>query len=106
VPVYEYQCESCERIIEKIQKFSDPPLTQCEECGGPLKKILSPPALVFKGSGFYITDYVQKKPEKEKAASGGDQPSTSKAKESSASPATTTSSNLSPHPQKKTDNQN
>jgi putative FmdB family regulatory protein len=83
MPVYEYQCESCERIIEKVQKFSDPPLIQCEECGGPLKKIISPPALVFKGSGFYITDYAKKKPEKEKSAAGKDQPSTSKDKESS-----------------------
>jgi len=83
VPVYEYQCQSCKRIIEKIQKFSDPPLTKCEKCGGLLKKILSAPALVFKGSGFYITDYAKKKPEKEKPAAGKDQPSTPKDKESS-----------------------
>lgn len=92
MPVYEYQCESCKRIIEKIQKFSDPPLTRCEGCGGPLKKVLSAPALVFKGSGFYITDYAQKKQEKEKPASDGDQPSTSKTKESGATPADTPSS--------------
>jgi len=73
--------------MEKIQKFSDPPITKCETCGGLLKKVLSPPALVFKGSGFYITDYAQKKPEKEKPASGKDQPSTAETKESSTTPA-------------------
>jgi len=96
VPVYEYQCESCERIIEKIQKFSDPPLTKCEKCGGLLKKILSAPALVFKGSGFYITDYAKKKPEKEKPAAGKDQLSTPKAKESNTTPASSTTSTPSP----------
>ena len=93
MPVYEYECQSCGRRIEKIQKFSDPPLTQCETCGGPLKKVLSPSALVFKGSGFYITDYTQKKPEKEKSekekpATEKDQSSTSKTKESSSAPPT------------------
>lgn len=83
MPVYEYQCQSCKRIIEKIQKFSDPPLTKCEKCGGSLQKILSPSALVFKGSGFYITDYTKKKTEKEKPDTGKDQPTTSKDKESS-----------------------
>ncbi len=78
-----YQCQSCGQRIEKIQKFSDPPLTRCEICGGVLNKVLSPPALVFKGTGWYITDYTQKKPEKEKGATNGEKASSDKAPESS-----------------------
>jgi putative FmdB family regulatory protein len=60
MPLYEYSCEKCHTVIEKIQKFSDPPLLVCEQCGGPLVKLMGKPALQFKGSGFYITDYVKK----------------------------------------------
>lgn len=60
MPLYEYQCESCQQVTERIQKFSDPPLETCEACGGPLKKLLSSPAFQFKGSGWYITDYARK----------------------------------------------
>ena len=64
MPVYEYECQSCSQRIERIQKFSDPPLTRCESCGGTLRKLFSPSALVFKGSGFYITDYAKKDKER------------------------------------------
>lgn len=60
MPLYEYQCESCSVVMEKIQKFSDPPLDTCPSCGGKLKKLPSSPAIQFKGSGFYITDYAKK----------------------------------------------
>ena len=60
MPLYEYVCTQCGQHIEKIQKFSDPPLTQCEKCGGKLKRILSSPAIQFKGSGWYVTDYARK----------------------------------------------
>jgi putative FmdB family regulatory protein len=60
MPLYEYQCESCEQTIERIQKFSDPPLETCPSCGGTLKKLLSSPAFQFKGTGWYITDYARK----------------------------------------------
>jgi putative FmdB family regulatory protein len=60
MPLYEYSCEKCHTVVEKIQKFSDPPLLVCEKCGGPLIKLMGKPALQFKGSGFYITDYVKK----------------------------------------------
>ena len=60
MPIYEYRCDKCNTVIEKSQKFSDPILTDCEVCGGPLVKLLGKPALQFKGSGFYITDYVKK----------------------------------------------
>jgi len=57
MPLYEYRCAKCEEIIEKIQKFSDAPLEVHEGCGGELVRLLGKPALQFKGSGFYITDY-------------------------------------------------
>jgi putative FmdB family regulatory protein len=60
LPLYEYGCTQCGQRIEKIQKFSDPPLTQCEKCGGSLKQLLSSPAIQFKGSGWYVTDYARK----------------------------------------------
>jgi len=60
LPLYEYVCKQCGEHIEKIQKFSDPPLTTCKKCGGSLKKLLSSPAIQFKGSGWYVTDYAKK----------------------------------------------
>lgn len=57
MPLYEYECDSCGRRFERIQKFSDPPVAECPTCGGPVRKLLSSPAIQFKGSGFYITDY-------------------------------------------------
>lgn len=60
MPLYEYECLECGALVEKIQKFSDPPLTTCEKCGGALQRLLSPPAIHFKGSGWYVTDYARK----------------------------------------------
>ena len=61
MPLYEYECESCRKRFERIQKFSDPPADVCPHCGkGPVRKLLSSPAIQFKGSGFYITDYAKK----------------------------------------------
>lgn len=61
MPLYEYQCEACQNRFERIQKFSDPPIDTCPACGkGPVKKLLSSPAIQFKGSGWYITDYAKK----------------------------------------------
>lgn len=66
MPIYEYRCEDCDQVVEVMQKFSDEPLTTCESCGGTLERLISPPGLHFKGSGWYITDYAragQKSPE-------------------------------------------
>jgi putative FmdB family regulatory protein len=60
MPLYEYQCEACSHRFEKIQKFSDPLESTCPKCGGPVQKLMSSPAIQFKGSGFYITDYAKK----------------------------------------------
>ena len=62
MPLYEYQCLKCKAVTEKIRKFSDPPLTKCEKCGGKLERLLSAPAIQFKGTGWYITDYARKSP--------------------------------------------
>jgi putative FmdB family regulatory protein len=59
MPLYEYQCESCGHRFEVIQKFSDAPVDTCPTCGGPVQKLLSSPAIQFKGSGWYITDYAR-----------------------------------------------
>jgi putative FmdB family regulatory protein len=60
MPLYEYECESCGHRFELIQKFSDPPAEHCPVCGGPVRKLLSSPAIQFKGTGWYITDYARK----------------------------------------------
>ncbi len=60
MPIYEYKCESCGKRMEKLQKLSDPPCKKCPHCGGPLTKLISSPAIQFKGNGFYITDYAKK----------------------------------------------
>ena len=62
MPLYEYQCDSCQNRFEKIQKsYNDPPLETCPKCGkGPVRKLISSPAIQFKGTGWYITDYAKK----------------------------------------------
>ena len=61
MPLYEYQCDACGCRFEVIQKFSDPAVETCKECGkGPVHRLLSSPAIQFKGTGWYITDYSQK----------------------------------------------
>lgn len=57
MPLYEYRCHRCEETFEVMQKFSDEPLATHEGCGGEVERLLSPPALQFKGSGWYVTDY-------------------------------------------------
>jgi putative FmdB family regulatory protein len=69
VPLYEYQCRKHGRF-EVIQKFSDPVLKACPKCGGKVEKLLSAPAIQFKGTGWYVTDYAKK--------SGGDEKSAAK----------------------------
>jgi putative FmdB family regulatory protein len=59
VPLYEYECAK-DGVFELMQKFSDPPLAACPKCGGPVEKLLSAPAIQFKGTGWYVTDYARK----------------------------------------------
>ena len=57
MPLYEYQCKKCSHRFERIQKFSDPHVKKCPECGGAVEQVISAPAVQFKGSGWYVTDY-------------------------------------------------
>jgi putative FmdB family regulatory protein len=68
MPTYEYRCRDCGHSFDIIQKMSDDPLTHCPECGGALRKVFAPPAISFKGSGFYATDHGKKS----KPSSGSD----------------------------------
>jgi putative FmdB family regulatory protein len=69
MPIHEYKCKTCGARSEALQKLRDKPLQKCPKCGGPLVKLISSPAIQFKGSGFYITDYSHKNiPSKEEKA--------------------------------------
>jgi len=78
VPLYEYQCQKCKHKFEKIQKFSDRPIRKCPECGGPVEKIQHAPAVQFKGTGWYVTDYAGKG-DKSKTDGGSEKSSSDKA---------------------------
>ena len=90
MPLYEYQCESCEKRFEKIQKFSDPLVEICPSCGGRVNKLLSSPAIQFKGTGWYITDYAKKSStdSSSKTATGSSSSSGSSDTSSTTTPAT------------------
>ena len=70
MPLYEYECKKCGHRFEKIQKFSDKPVKKCPQCGGPVEQTISAPAVQFKGSGWYVTDYA-KKPTAPASSDGG-----------------------------------
>lgn len=71
MPLYEYQCEVCATRFERIQKYSDPPIDACPACSGAVRKLVSSPAIQFKGSGWYITDYARKGPSDKAGKDGG-----------------------------------
>ena len=86
MPLYEYECEVCGQRFERIQKFSDPPIAVCVHCGkSPVKKLFSSPAIQFKGSGFYITDYPKKSSSEAGGKSSSESSSSSDAKADSKS---------------------
>jgi len=62
MPIYEYQCSDCGERIERLQRLDDPPPGACEECGGAMSRMISAPAFQFKGTGWYVTDYADRKP--------------------------------------------
>lgn len=79
MPLYEYRCTTCHKHTEKIQKFSDPEITLCPYCGGPLERVISAPAIAFKGGGWYADGYGNAKPKSSgegtgSAESGGSPP--------------------------------
>ncbi len=84
MPTYEYVCRSCGHLFEIVQSMKDDPLKECPECGGELRKVFTPPAISFKGSGFYATDHGKKaKPKPDtgkKDAASSDKSSSSETK--------------------------
>src|ERR1700674_4877811 len=82
VPTHTYTCTACDDHVEKRQSYSDPPLTICEKCGGKLRKNIHPVGIVFKGSGWYVTDSRSKSTSTNGPSSAGDSDGASPAKES------------------------
>jgi putative FmdB family regulatory protein len=72
MPLYEYQCKKCHHRFERIQKFSDPHVKRCPDCGGPVEQVVSAPAVQFKGSGWYVTDYAKKSSTGSSSSPNGD----------------------------------
>jgi putative FmdB family regulatory protein len=92
MPLYEYECESCGATFEVIQKFSDHSVDTCRTCGGKVRRLLSAPAIQFKGTGWYVTDYARKgaggaEKEKEKAAAASTESSAASTGTASSTPA-------------------
>jgi putative FmdB family regulatory protein len=85
MPLYEYECDACGHRFEKIQKFSDPLVDICPTCGGAVHKLMSSPAIQFKGSGFYITDYPKGDKGSAPKSDGGKSDQAGKAESSDAS---------------------
>ena len=101
MPIYEYECKKCKAHVEAFQKVSDKPLTKCRKCGGKLEKKISAPAIQFKGSGWYVTDYGGKttkseKSESESTTTESKTEKTEKKKESSPQKTSKTSDKASP----------
>ena len=72
MPIYEYECKRCGHRFELIQKFSDKPRKRCPECRGAVERLISSPAIRFKGTGWYVTDYADKKKGAEKEEKSAD----------------------------------
>ena len=72
MPLYEYECDACGHRFERIQKFSDALVSTCPECYGAVRKLLSSPAIRFKGTGWYVTDYAKKPADGQAATNGKD----------------------------------
>jgi len=79
MPLYEYLCKKCGHRFERIQKFSDPHVKKCPACGGAVEQVISAPAVQFKGSGWYVTDYAKKSSGSGSSSSSSDNDSGSKA---------------------------
>ena len=75
MPLYEYECKKCHHRFERIQKFSDPHVKKCPKCRGPIEQVISAPAVQFKGSGWYVTDYAKKSSTGSASSSSNGEPS-------------------------------
>jgi len=92
MPIYEYQCTVCGKVMEAWQKFSDEPLTICPACGGAMCKLISNCAFHLKGSGWYVSDYSGSRPNSATPDTPKDSGDSGKTSDSSASTATAASS--------------
>lgn len=90
MPIYEYQCETCNHQFEVKQKFSDQPIESCVKCGKGVRKLISSPGIMFKGTGWYVTDYSNKLKDPSLKTSNAESGETTKQKESSVSQETKT----------------
>jgi len=91
MPLYEYECTQCKRHTEKIQKFSDPEITVCPQCGGKLERVITAPAIAFKGGGWYADGYGNAKPAASSSGdSGGSSSTPSDSSSSTSTPAPST----------------
>ena len=98
MPIYEYKCDNCDRIIEVMQKFSDKPLSRCPACSGRIKRLISNCSFHLKGTGWYVTDYKKgnsgwkdKGPEAKKSDTPKSESTTETKSETKAKPETKTS---------------
>ncbi len=87
MPLYEYRCKNCGHQFEKIQGFSAPDEKECPVCQGPVERLISAPAVQFKGSGFYATDYGAKPSSKKSSGDGGGKSADQSAGDKSSAPA-------------------
>jgi putative FmdB family regulatory protein len=90
MPLYEYECTTCHKHTEKIQKFSDPEITTCPHCGGTLQRVISAPAFSLKGGGWYADGYGSAKPAANSSAEGGSTPASGDATPATPAPAAAT----------------
>jgi putative FmdB family regulatory protein len=90
VPLYEYECQKCGKHFERIEKMDGPYLKKCPNCGGRVERLVSPPAIQFKGSGWYVTDYARSSRGAEKADGGGAAEKSESKAESKAQPKAST----------------
>jgi putative FmdB family regulatory protein len=101
MPVYEYECEQCGVRFERLQRMSEAPLTDCPECGGHIHRVMQPVGVIFKGSGFYVTDNRGRSstgvpaPKKKEDEGKPSTPSTPSAESASSSGGASSSSNIS-----------
>ena len=107
MPIYEYECRKCKALTEVFQKLNDKPPVKCKECGGRLERLISAPAIQFKGSGWYVTDYGGKNGKQEKKSEekseAANTTGTDKSDTKESSPAKKTSESTSPAKKTKAD---
>jgi len=85
VPTYEYECPKCPRVFEVRQRISEPALTTCDRCGGPIRRLLAPTPFILKGGGWYVTDYPSESRKKALSSESGEKSSSSSEAKSSTS---------------------